>query len=195
MRATILIGVFGGTLAMAGCASTEDVTKTAIESQPKMAAAETVRVTATVEAVDKENRILTLRSPGGELRTMTVDPAVKNFDQIQRGDRVTAEYMESIAVYIEAPGMVSKDETASVTATMPPGSRPSGAVIETVQRRATVEAIDHETRIVTLRGQDGSLRTIKVPPRLGSLDKISKGDPIVVRFTQTVAVGVAKAAP
>ena len=197
MRTTQWLGMVFAMFAVAlatGCA-TDEPAKATIESAPKLQAGEAVRVTATVEAVDKENRILALRDASGELRTMMVTPAVKNFEQIKRGDRVTAEYLEQVAVYIEAPGVTSKDDSFSGMAVMPPGSKPSGAWVDTVQRRAKVEAIDYDSRVVTLRGQDGSVRTIRVSPRLGSLDKISKGDEILIRYTQTVAVGVAKAAP
>lgn len=196
MRAAFLIGVVVGILAVVGCASTESA-KATIESQPRMSSANTAHVQATVEAVDKENRILTLRTRAGDLRTMVVDPAVKNFDQIRRGDLVVADYLEEVAVYIEVPGMKTKDESSRVTATAPRGNKPAGAVVDTVQRRATVQAIDRENRMVTLHGQDGSVRTIKVPPELGPLDKINAGDSIVIRYTQMVGIGVtnAKATP
>lgn len=186
--------VLVGILVASGCA-TDEPAKATVENQPRILAGNTVRVVATVEAIDKENRILTLRDPSGEIRTMTVDSAVKNFERIQRGDRVNAEYLEEVAVYIQAPGMVAKDETASVSARAPGDGKPSGAVVDTVQRLATVEDINYETRVVTLRAPDGSLRTIRVSPRIGPLDKISKGDQIIVRYTQVVAVGVSKAAP
>lgn len=187
-------GVMAAVFAMSGCTTTEPA-KATIESQAKILAGNTVRVTATVEAVDKENRILALRDPSGEIRTMLVDSSVKNFDRIQRGDRVAAEYLEEVAVYIQTPGMVAADESVSATAKGPSEGKPSGAVVDTVQRRATVQEIDYASRIVTLRAPDGSLRTIRVSPRIGPLDKISKGDQIIVRYTQMVAVGVTKATP
>lgn len=186
--ATAMAAVF----AMSGCATEPKAT---VESQPKILAGNAVRITATVEAVDKENRILVLRDPSGEIRTMMVDPSVRNFDRIQRGDRVAAEYLEEVAVYIQAPGMEAKDESVSATARAPSGAKPSGAVVDTVQRRATVVDVDYDSRLVALRAPDGSVRTIRVSPRIGPLDKISKGDQIVVRYTQMVAIGVTKATP
>lgn len=193
MDTRIAIGIaVAGLLTVSGCATNEPA-KATVEAQPKLLASDTVRVNATVEAVDRESRILALRDQSGELRTMVVNPAVKNFDQIHRGDHVNAEYLQEVAIYIEAPGMITKDETGSAVATTPAGGMPSGAVVDTVQRQAVVEDIDYGNRLVTLRAPDGSLRTIEVSPRIGPLDKISKGDQIVVRHTQMVAVGVSKA--
>ncbi|MFL6648881.1 MAG: hypothetical protein ACJ8KO_13055 [Sulfurifustaceae bacterium] len=193
IRTRISVGLaVVGLMVASGCA-TEEPAKATLEAQPKILAGELVRVTATVEAVDKDNRILALRDESGELRTMIVNPAVKNFNQIKRGDRINADYLEEVAVYIEAPGMVAKDEAASAIATAPSGGKPSGAMVDTVQRRAVVEDIDYDSRIVTLRAPDGSLHTTRVSPRIGPLDKISKGDQIIIRYTQTVAVSVTKA--
>lgn len=190
---TIVVGVAAAAaIALSGCA-TEPENAAASVSLPRILAGNTVRVTATVEAVDKQNRVLALRDPGGEVRIMKIDPAIKNFDKIERGDRVNTEYLEEVAVYIEAPGMALKDETASITAKAPGDGKPSGAVVDIVQRRATVQDIDYANRIVTLRAPDGSVRTIRVAPTIGPLDKISKGDPIVVRYTQIVAIGITKA--
>lgn len=192
MRVTSLIGVVAGALVAVGCASPGPPT-TAL--QPTMSSAETVRVTATVEAVDRENRILTLRTENGDLRSMLVDPGVQNFDQIRREDRVVADYLQQVAVYVETPGVTAKDESSRVTANAPRGDRPTGAVVDTVQRRATVRAIDSERRMVTLQGLDGGVRTIAVPPELGPLSKIRTGDPIVIRYTHMVGISVSKVTP
>src|SRR5205085_10581536 len=98
-----------------------------------------VRTTAMVEAIDKKNRILTLRNAEGQVRTLAVDPSVKNFDQIERGDKVRVEYLESVAVYIEAPGSASGGAapagaagSARAVEVAPKGEKPSGVVVDTV---------------------------------------------------------------
>lgn len=193
IHARIIMGVaVAGVFAASGCAT--ELATAVVESQPKVLAGNIVRITATVAAVDRENRILTLSDGREEIRMMTVDPAVKNFDQIRRGDRINAERLEQVAIYVQAPGTVSKDENARVAVTVRRGGKPSGAMVDTVQRGATVEEIDYEGRVVTLRATDGELRTIRVAPEIGPLDKISKGDQIVVRYTQIVGIGVTEPA-
>lgn len=192
MRAASLISVVAGAWVAAGCASPGPPT-TAL--QPTMLSANTVRVTTVVEAVDRENRILTLRTQNGDLRSMLVDPGVENFDQIRRGDQVVADYLQQVAVYIDAPGVTTKDESARVSASAARRNKPTGAVVDTVQRRATVLAIDHESRTVTLQGLDGSVRTIAVPSELGPLSRIHTGDPIIIRYTHMVGISVSKATP
>jgi len=168
---TVLVGAF----LLSACTTTEPP-KSVIESQTTMANA--VAITSTVETVDEKNRVLALRDANGETRTMSVDPSVTSLDRIASGDRVTAVYLESMAVYIEAPGMVARDDSATS--------------VPTVQRGAAVEAIDYAARVITLRMPDGSLRTLRVSPQIGPLDKIHEGDQVVVRYTQMVAVCVAK---
>ena len=45
-----------------------------------------------------------LRGDDGTEETLTLGPEVKNFDQIEVGDTVTAEYVKAIAVFVRAPG-------------------------------------------------------------------------------------------
>ena len=53
-----------------------------VASEPgKVAMAETVSITATVEAIDKAKRLLTLKGPEGNSVVVQAGPAVKNFDQ------------------------------------------------------------------------------------------------------------------
>ena len=49
-----------------------------------------------------------MEGTGGPARaTRTVDPSVTNLDQLSPGDRATTVYVEQMAVYLEAPGMVA----------------------------------------------------------------------------------------
>ena len=59
----------------------------------KAVMANTIEITATVQAVDKATRAVTLKGPEGNVRTITAGPEVKNFDQIKVGDQVAVRYL------------------------------------------------------------------------------------------------------
>lgn len=62
-------------------------------------------------------------------------------------------------------------------------------VIETV---VTVVEIDREARIVTVRGKDGGMTTIKVPEEAQNLDQVNPGARFRVRYLRSVAVAINK---
>jgi hypothetical protein len=82
-------------------------------------------------------------------------------------------------------------ETAAV-AVAPRGQKPGGVVVDTAEITAKVEAIDSAKRTLTLRGPGGKSRIIKVDPSVKGFQDIKKGDEVVVRHTEAVAIAVRK---
>lgn len=79
----------------------------------------------------------------------------------------------------------------------PPAAAPtpvvSGTVAEnTVTATATVEAIDHKTRMVTLRGADGKSVTFRVDDAVKNLPQVRKGDQVIATFYESLAYEVMK---
>ena len=72
-------------------------------ASPGAAAADQVRTTIQVEAVDRANNILTFIGPTGAVRRVAVhDPDAQRFLQTLRpGDRVDIEYTEALAVSVQ----------------------------------------------------------------------------------------------
>ena len=69
---------------------------------------------------------------------------------------------------------------------------PAAMRVDTVQMTARVEAIDYDSREVTLRGPEGRRRTVKVDPRVERLNEVKVGDEVVVRHTEAVALSVTR---
>lgn len=65
--------------------------------------------------------------------------------------------------------------------------KPSGRVEDVVQSRATVTAIDPQSRLVTLRDKDGAELVIQVPEAVRNFDQIKVGDEVVASYTEAVA--------
>lgn len=71
--------------------------------KPAVLVVEAVDVSATVQAIDKKKRTLTLKRPDGKLVTTKVDKSVKAFDTLKVGDSIHARITEAIAISVEKP--------------------------------------------------------------------------------------------
>jgi len=158
--------------------------------KPGGASVEVSSVTATVESIDYNARTVTLRGPNGDLVSLKVGPEAKNFNQVKKGDKVTFDYYQSVAVDIEKPkGEPMSAETQSVTRARP-GERPGGTIETTGYVSAKVLDIDYQSRMLTLKMPKGDTMMLKVGDQVKRFNEIKKGDEIVVRYTQAVAISV-----
>jgi len=62
---------------------------------------------------------------------------------------------------------------------------------QTIEARATVTAIDHSTRMVSLKGQDGQTFDVQAGPEIKNFDKIVVGDVVKATYTESLAFQVA----
>ena len=58
----------------------------------------TVRLTATVDAIDYKSRRVALRGPKGNVIPLAVSPQVKDLERVTAGDQVSIVYSEAIAL-------------------------------------------------------------------------------------------------
>ncbi|RPH50288.1 MAG: hypothetical protein EHM91_02190 [Planctomycetota bacterium] len=61
-----------------------------------------------------------------------------------------------------------------------------------ISSSATVEAIDHKKRMITLRGPQGDKITFRVDDQVKNLPQVKVGDKIVVDYLETIAIQVVK---
>jgi len=167
----------------------------ATETKPGVVYAETTTLHATVEAVDPATREVTLKGPKGKIVTIKAGPEVKNFDQIHVGDVLTARYLESVALVVRKTDAGPSANESRTVEVAPKGHKPAAKIVETKEVTATVEAIDYATRSVTLRGPEGNVRTIKVDPSVKRLNEVKKGDQVVARYTEGLAISVTPPPP
>lgn len=148
--------------------------------------------TATVSAVDAEDRTVTLKTPEGKERTFHLSNKAVNFDQIKVGDRVRATVAEEVLISVGkgAAGEGESDASRMVAMT-PRGGRPGMLIADTDQVKAKINAIDPEKRTVTLTDDDGCSRTVKVSRRV-DLSELKTGDEVTARITQAAAIVVEK---
>lgn len=164
----------------------------AVGDRPGVVIAARATVAATVEDVDRSQRLVTLKGPRGNIVTLKVSDEVRNFDQINVGDVVQADYLDAVAIVVRPAGTPAGTGEATAVGVAPPGGQPAATVVETKQITATVEAIDYDKRAVTLRGPRGDTRTVTVDPSVQRLHEVKVGDQVIVRHTEALALVVKK---
>jgi hypothetical protein len=164
--------------------------KPKVQEMPGAVVVQEVQATAVVKAVDLEKRLVALALPGGETRTFTAPPEVKNLPQVKVGDQVNATYLESVAIEVKGPKEPAGPATATTVRLAAEGAKPGAYVANTQTLTATVTAIDHKTRVITLTGPKGNSLTFKVGPDVKRLDEVNKGDQIVVSYTESLLLDV-----
>jgi len=154
--------------------------------------AETNIVKATVAEIDHKKREVILKDEEGNKVKMKVSEDVENLDRVRKGDRVIAGYYQSAAITVNKPGETSPEPAADEVIVSEKGEKPRRAIVKTTQITATVEDIDYEKRQVKLKGPEGNTVKITVGDAVKRLDEVKKGDQIVARFTEALAVSVSK---
>lgn len=157
--------------------------------EPGAIVAEAVSATAKVTAIDAAKRTVTLEMDG-KTKTITCGPEVRNFPQIKVGDLVKTTFVEALAVYIQKAGApAGGDELATVTLA-PKGAKPGVLVTKSVVLNAKIDAVDAKQGTVTVTGPEGNTKTLKVAKSVKGLKDLKKGDDIVVRYTEALAIVV-----
>jgi len=155
----------------------------------KAAAVETMKMTATITAIDKATRDVTLKGPQGNEVVVTAGPEVKNFDQLKVGDQVNLNYIEALTLELKKGGgmVVQRTEKAGAGAAKP-GEKPGAAAGRQVTVVADVVAVDPAKQVVTLKGPQ---RTVDLKIRdPEQFKRVAKGDQVEATYTQAVAIAV-----
>jgi hypothetical protein len=152
--------------------------------------AEYIVVSATVEAIDYERRTITLKGPGDKTVTLMASKKIKYLDEIKKGDLVSAEYLDTVAVIVRKPDGKSRPGYLKEVTVAPRGKSSDGLPVDTVELLGTVDAIDHDNRMVTFKGTDGVVQTYKVDERVARFKYIVKGDKIYIKATEPLAIRI-----
>ena len=153
-------------------------------------AGEVATVTATVQAVDLEKRIVTLKGPEGKVFDVKVGPEARNLPQVKPGDIVVAKYAESVAVELKKGGLgIRSKESQTATSRAPLGAKPAGAVATETTIVANVTKVDPKSNVVTLEGPSGKTVNVKVKdPAI--MKEIKVGEQVEMVITEALAIAV-----
>ncbi len=171
-------------------AAFSSVLPAAEKERPARLDAALVKLEATVAAVDQKTRKVTLKDADGETVTITAGEEVKNLAQVEVGDKVSVEYLEMVAMEVMPPGDVEMGAmTTAAKKTAPLGEKPAGAVVQETTVMTVIDTIDKENELVTLKGPDGSTKTVKAR-NPANLEKIAVGDKVRVTYVTALAITV-----
>jgi hypothetical protein len=148
------------------------------------------KLTALVEAIDHETRVVTVRGPRGNTITFTASDDVRNLAQVDPGDLIDAEYLESLDVEVlPGDGSDPGHGVMGAVSRTEEGGKPGVAAAEVNVITAKIVAIDLEANTATLEGPDGALEEIE-PMNPSNLERVSVGDIVVFTVTQSLALSV-----
>ena len=145
-------------------------------------------VTATIEAVDKTSRVVTLKTEAGTRLHVTAPPEMEGFNGLRLGDLVSARYFEAVVVRLARPGTPAPSSEPVTRITRKDRAPGSEAFTERTVR-ATVTAVSTDKPSLTLKGEDGAERTMEVTDA-AQLKTLKAGDVLNVTFYESRLVSV-----
>ena len=157
-------------------------------------------VTATVTAIEPETRLLTLRSEDGRELVVEAGDKVRNFEQIEVGDRVDVTFYEALVAEVTdaPPTSAAGGQPVVVDSRRAPlGEKPGGAVTMVYTAVVTIDAVDPETNRVKFTGPGGQPREVMVqsPAMQKFIKTLSPGDRVQVTYGEALAVAVRPSEP
>ena len=192
MKATLAMAALAAVTILAPQAAAQTGAAVVGKGPGVAGAAQTVKVTATITAIDAATRAVTLKGPQGREVVVTAGPEVRNFAQMKVGDQVDVEYVEALTLELRKGGgmPVAKTDTAGA-ARAKPGQQPAGMVGRQVTVVADVVAIDKVKQMVTLKGPKQTVDLkVRDPAQLAL---IAKGDQVEATYTEAMAIVVSPA--
>ena len=116
-----------------------------------------VEVTATVTQINPKTREVTLKLADGSETRFVADAAVKNLDQVKRGDRVAVSYTEALAYDVRKSGKPGAETSVAAVAAAP-GAKPAGAVAQNTVVTVAIVAFDPKVPSITFKAEGGATR-------------------------------------
>ena len=167
----------------------------ATSSQPPSGRmADVTEARATVAAMDREHRILTLQDEAGAQFVAEVPPNVPNLDQVQVGDQIVISYTKALAWQVRAKGQQQPAFSAEPAAASQSADKLKSSVGQSMVMTGKIAAIDTGKGTVTLAWPDGTSDTIKARDP-ANLKKVKVGDIVDINYSEAVAVALRPAAP
>jgi len=183
----------GQLMAVGVCGFAAILVQAADPAKPRVIVSELTEIKAKVDSVDQTKRLVTFSDAKGDKVTVKAGPAVKNLDQVKAGDELVVKYFESIALFIRKGAEPPSATETGAVAVAAKGQEPAAIAVDTFEYKAKVEAVHPVLRSLTLIGVDGKKRHFKVHEDFKAIADIKKGDELIIRHTDALAVSIEKA--
>ena len=187
-----LIGILSLSIMLIACDNKDTAEEMVVVEKPsKILKLDEVTTIVTVEDVDLENRLATLKYAEDNFIVVNVADDVK-LEDIKVGDKVKMRYIESTAFYVTEPNPDRPAVAKTTTVDVGQGENLNKVTVDVVETVQTVESLDLENRVAVLKDADGNLKTIKVADDLVNLENVKVGDQVVTQYTEAFAVSLEK---
>jgi hypothetical protein len=174
---------FGVAIAMLLVLAAGASSQTIYESEP-------VTSTATIDAIDKATRVVTLKTATGALVDVTAPAEMEGFNSLKVGDQVSATYYEAVVVHLRKPGDPAPSGTPT-TIVRRKDRQPGSETMRQRTVRVTVDAVDAKAPSLTVKTPEGRARTLKVT-NAALLQNIKVGDSLDATLHESLLVSVTR---
>ena len=149
-----------------------------------------ITVTATIEAVDKATRVVTLTAANGNRIEIKAPDEMEGFNSLKAGDRVSATYWQAVALSVRKPGAAAPSSEPMVT-TARKDRTPGSETRKQQTFTATVSALDLKAPALTMKDPRGRLVTLAVRDAK-QLQNLNVGDTVDVTYYESLLIKVAR---
>ena len=170
--------------------SVEYAAQTSFDPGKSVLIEQAARVTASVLAVDRADRSITIKDSDGKIHEIDLTDDVKNFDQIDPGDQIELDIYSALFMQIAKPGEEFEDRAVSQVAVAQPGDKPKLVNVDMVEALAEITAINRDTREITITGPRGNSITLQVPENVEQFDERKVGEKVNARYIEAFAIAV-----
>ena len=140
-----------------------------------------ITIPTTVQAIDMEKRIVTVKNEKGEPFDLQVGSKL-NLSSLKIGDKVIVKYQKSLAYEVLKPGETPKPNAAAEV-------KDAGSRSKLIRSTVTIQDIDKNTGNITAKTGDGRLIGYKVKEP-SVLNNIKVGDQVEVVYKEAVAISI-----
>lgn len=175
------------TLALGTAHAADAMKTTSAAGEPGVVIGDSVKAEATVTAIDKKTRTLTLKGEDGNVFDIVVGKEAKNFAQIKVGDRLVAEHMEAISLELKKGGGLRETVEKDINEVAKPGQKPGMVKGREIDFVADVKSVDAKASTITILGASGRMYKLKVKDP-AVMAQVKEGDQ--VKGTYIAATGL-----
>ena len=153
-------------------------------AQIKTIPGESITVIATVDAIERASRSVTLRKPDNTVVKIAVPKESTRFDALQVGDRVSATYYDNLVLRVKRPD--EKDVNTLGESIVPAeGLKPGFTIGSQRVMTVTITAIDPKVPSITLSGPNNWSYSTRVADQ-DALKLVKVGGRLDLTWTEAV---------
>jgi hypothetical protein len=158
-------------------------------AQKPIERASSVSKSATITAINKTTRVVTVKDEKGVAEDIRCGPEVLRFDELKVGDTVTFSYNAAVVYEIAKPGAAPAAAASETSTVRGQGVKPSGAFTNQQKLTVTVVSIDPAGTSVTVKKPDGQNMVAQVKDKK-NIEGLKAGDQVNITFTEALMVTV-----